>query len=120
MRRTAFPGLEKTRRPRHCAPRRARYMRNDATRAAEHTMTQPSLFSGEAASLPEGLSYRADLVTPAEERALTEEFTALAFREFEFHGFHGKRRVVSFGWQYDFNGGGLRKADDMPAFLLPL
>ena len=29
----------------------------------------------------------------------------------------GKRRVVSFGWRYDFNGGGLTKTDDMPGFL---
>jgi alkylated DNA repair dioxygenase AlkB len=26
--------------------------------------------------------------------------------------------VVSFGWRYDFNGGGLQKTDDMPPFLL--
>ena len=42
------------------------------------------------------------------------------FREFEFHGYLGKRRVVSFGWQYDFSGTGLQKAEDIPEFLLPL
>jgi alkylated DNA repair dioxygenase AlkB len=41
----------------------------------------------------------------------------LPFREFEFHGFLGKRRIVSFGWRYDFNGGGLQKTDDMPDFV---
>ena len=44
----------------------------------------------------------------------------LPFREFEFHGFTGKRRTVSFGWRYDFNGGGLTKTDDMPEFLIGL
>jgi alkylated DNA repair dioxygenase AlkB len=41
----------------------------------------------------------------------------LPFREFEFHGFTGKRRIVSFGWRYDFNGGGLTRTEDMPSFL---
>jgi alkylated DNA repair dioxygenase AlkB len=27
---------------------------------------------------------------------------------------------VSFGWRYDFNGGGLRKTQEIPDFLLPL
>jgi alkylated DNA repair dioxygenase AlkB len=44
----------------------------------------------------------------------------LPFREFEFHGYTGKRRVVSFGWHYDFSGRRLRKADDIPDFLLAL
>ena len=34
--------------------------------------------------------------------------------------FLGKRETVSFGWRYDFNGGGLSKTNDMPEFLLPL
>jgi alkylated DNA repair dioxygenase AlkB len=37
---------------------------------------------------------------------------------FEFHGFAGKRRVLSFGWRYDFNTGGLEKTRDIPAFLM--
>jgi len=28
--------------------------------------------------------------------------------------------VVSFGWRYDFGGGGLKPADPLPPFLLPL
>ena len=45
----------------------------------------------------------------------------LPFKEFEFHGYLGKRRVVSFGWQYEFSGAGrLRKADNIPKYLLPL
>ena len=44
----------------------------------------------------------------------------LPFRDFEFHGYTGKRRVVSFGWHYDFSAQHLRKADDIPDFLLAL
>jgi alkylated DNA repair dioxygenase AlkB len=68
--------------------------------------------------LPDGFRYQPDFLSPAEERALIERFAGLPFREFEFHGFLGKRRVVSFGWQYDFSQQALRRADDMPDFLL--
>jgi alkylated DNA repair dioxygenase AlkB len=54
-----------------------------------------------------------------EERLLTHLRT-LPFREFEFHGYTGKRRVVSFGWKYEFSGERLTKAEDIPDFLLPL
>ena len=54
----------------------------------------------------------------SEEQALLNQIVALPFKEFQFHGFVGKRRVVSFGWRYDFNGGGLSKTEDMPAFLM--
>ncbi len=70
--------------------------------------------------LPEGFSYAASLLDQAEEQALLAEIRALPFRDFEFHGFVGKRRVVSFGWRYDFNSGGLSKTEDMPDFLLPV
>jgi alkylated DNA repair dioxygenase AlkB len=66
----------------------------------------------------EGFRYRPQLFGPAEEAALVAQVRELPFREFEFHGYTGKRRVVSFGWQYDFSGRQLRKADDIPEFLL--
>ena len=69
----------------------------------------------------EGFGYRRALIDRTEEDELIANVRELPFREFEFHGYLGKRRVVSFGWQYDFSGGGaLRKADDIPEFLLPL
>ena len=71
-------------------------------------------------SLPEGFRYCSELLSEAEERALLAEIERLPFREFEFHGFSGKRRVVSFGWQYDFNDSKLRKAGSIPQFLLPV
>ena len=68
-------------------------------------------------SLPEGFRYQADFLSGKEEHSLLEHIKVLPFREFEFHGFTGKRRTVSFGWRYDFNGGGLTKTEDMPEFL---
>jgi hypothetical protein len=71
------------------------------------------------AGLPEGMKYRADFLAVSDEQALLGDVQGLPFREFEFHGFTGKRKTVSFGWRYDFYGG-LSKTDDMPEFLTSL
>jgi alkylated DNA repair dioxygenase AlkB len=68
-------------------------------------------------ALPQGFRYQPDFLSPEEENSLLQHIKGLPFREFEFHGFTGKRRIVSFGWRYDFNGGGLTKTEDMPEFL---
>jgi alkylated DNA repair dioxygenase AlkB len=84
-------------------------------------LEQGGLFGPEPVAGPEGFLYRADFLTVEEERELVREVAGLAFEGFAFHGFVGKRRVVSFGWRYEFEGaGGLRKVEDMPGFLLPL
>ena len=70
--------------------------------------------------MPAGFRYGPDLTDAAEETRLVGAFADLPFKEFEFHGFKGKRRVVSFGFRYDFNGGGLQQAEPMPPFLLAL
>jgi alkylated DNA repair dioxygenase AlkB len=76
---------------------------------------------GQSKSLPEGLRYQSELIPSADEQVLIDRVRELPFKEFEFHGYLGKRRVVSFGWQYEFSGAGrLRTADDIPEFLLPL
>jgi alkylated DNA repair dioxygenase AlkB len=81
--------------------------------------SQFSLFEPEP-SVPEGFRYQAELISPDAEQALVEWFSRLPFRAFEFQGYVGKRRVVSFGWLYDFNTRELRRTEDMPACLLPL
>jgi alkylated DNA repair dioxygenase AlkB len=78
---------------------------------------QPSLFALKP-GLPDGFRYSADFVAEEEEAALVAEIKRLPFKEFEFHGFSGKRRVVSFGWRYDFTEAKLRRAEPIPGFLL--
>jgi alkylated DNA repair dioxygenase AlkB len=73
-----------------------------------------------APKLPEGFRYRPELIDASGSAALVARLRALPFREFEFHGYTGKRRVVSFGWHYDFSGHRLSKADRIPDFLVPL
>jgi alkylated DNA repair dioxygenase AlkB len=67
-----------------------------------------------------GFRYAPEFISRAEERVLIAHLQRLDFKPFDFHGFLGKRRVVSFGWRYDFNGGGLTRTDDMPDFIRPL
>jgi alkylated DNA repair dioxygenase AlkB len=71
-------------------------------------------------TLPEGFRYQAEVLSPQMETSLLESFRDLPFEEFQFHGYVGKRRVVSYGWQYDFAEARLRKTEDIPGFLLPV
>ena len=70
--------------------------------------------------LPGGFRYRPDIISPEEERSLLDELKSLQFKEFEFHGYLGKRRVVAYGWKYDFNERVLHPGEDIPRFLLPV
>jgi len=79
---------------------------------------QPDLFAAKAA-LPSGFRHVPDLLDVAEERRLLRGMEALDFQPFQFHGFLGKRRTVSFGWRYAFDGSGLRRAEPIPEFILP-
>ena len=86
---------------------------------------QPDLFAPEPSpdrprDAPEGLRYRAQLITADEERDLAARFETLPFRPFEFHGYTGRRQVVSFGWRYDFGRRSLDATTPIPDFLLPL
>ena len=80
---------------------------------------QKDLFAAKP-SLPAGFAYRDDLITPAEELGLLKRLEDLPFKPFEFHGYLGKRRVVSFGWRYDYGARTLQASDPIPDFLLAL
>jgi alkylated DNA repair dioxygenase AlkB len=82
-------------------------------------MEQAELFE-KPSECPPGFRYVPELISRAQERRLLDHFQELEFKPFEFHGFLGKRRIVSFGWRYDFNGGRLQKTNDIPEFLHPV
>jgi len=82
-------------------------------------MEQAELFDT-ASKFPPGFRHVSELISHAQEQDLVHHFQELEFKPFEFHGFLGKRRIVSFGWRYDFSGGGLQKTDDIPHFLEPV
>ncbi|HTU10459.1 MAG TPA: alpha-ketoglutarate-dependent dioxygenase AlkB [Allosphingosinicella sp.] len=73
----------------------------------------------DAAPMPEGLRYAADLLSADEERALLGLIAALPFQPFEYQGFLGKRETISFGWSYRFDGSGLAEAEAIPDWLRP-
>lgn len=81
---------------------------------------QTDLFGGPEPSLPHGFRYQPDVVTPDMQAEALAALTDLPFKAFDFHGFEGKRRIVSFGWRYDFSSERLERTDEMPAFLLSL
>ena len=69
---------------------------------------------------PDGFRYEEELILPEEEREIIREVEKLPLKEFEFHGYTGKRRVVSFGWRYDFGAFSLNRVEEIPDFLKPL
>ena len=84
-------------------------------------MPTPQLNLFEAAPpMPEGLVYAPGLIDEEEERALAARIALLPFKPFEFHGFTGNRRTVSFGLHYAFDGSGLGEAEPIPGWLHPL
>ncbi|MDF2114840.1 alpha-ketoglutarate-dependent dioxygenase AlkB [Roseiarcaceae bacterium H3SJ34-1] len=78
---------------------------------------QPDLFNS---PLLPGLAQADDVVTPDEERALVAAIDAVDLSPFRFQGWTGKRLTASFGWRYDFDGGGFDLADSIPDWLLPV
>jgi alkylated DNA repair dioxygenase AlkB len=83
------------------------------------SLQQTDLFAAER-TMPPGFAYRAELIAESEEGALVERFADLPFQPFEFHGYLGKRRIVSFGWRYDYAGRALRQSEEIPSFFFPL
>jgi len=66
---------------------------------------------------PEGFRYQADVLPLEDEGELVARIRELPLKEFEFHGYLGKRRVRSFGWHYDFGEARLQQTEEIPAFL---
>lgn len=80
---------------------------------------QFDLFGAPAMALPEGLRHAADMIAPDEAERLVDIFADLPFETFDFHGFKGNRRIVSYGGRYDFSASRLEDAEPIPDFLLP-
>jgi alkylated DNA repair dioxygenase AlkB len=74
----------------------------------------------EVRTLPEGFKYAPEALPAELERDLLHTLPSLPFKAFEFRGFEGKRRVVSYGWRYDFNHQTLQHADPIPPLLVPV
>ena len=70
---------------------------------------------------PEGLVYRPELLSEAEERALLEELERLDFQEIRMHGVVAKRTARHFGVDYDYGRrAAVQEAEPIPDWLVPV
>jgi alkylated DNA repair dioxygenase AlkB len=68
-------------------------------------------------SLPEGFLYFPDFLAETEESELLRAISTLEFRPFDFHGYIARRRIVEYGWEYDFSSRKAAPAAAIPHFL---
>jgi len=80
----------------------------------------PKRRRGATAGQPDGFVYVAELLGPDEERRLLDELADLPFEEFVFRGVAARRRVIHFGWGYDFEAGSLVPGPPIPESLVEL
>ena len=77
---------------------------------------QLNLFAA-ASTAPDGLRYREEFITAADEAELIRRLGELPLQPFQFGAFEGKRRVASFGFRYDYTERRLQEADPVPPWL---
>lgn len=67
--------------------------------------------------LPEGFRYQPEFLRLDEESALLGSLAHLEFHPFHFQGYAAKRRVVSYGFEYDPSSRRVSAAAPLPEFL---
>lgn len=78
--------------------------------------SQADLF-GAALALPQGFLYRPAFIGADEEAELVGRLQSLPFAPFDFQGHLANRRVVGFGYRYDYERRRLVEAAGIPSFL---
>ncbi len=71
-------------------------------------------------SLPAGWDYRDDFIDADGEAALIEVIAALPLHEARYKGYTARRRVVHFGFAYDYDDNRLLPSPPLPPSLQPL
>jgi alkylated DNA repair dioxygenase AlkB len=79
---------------------------------------QPDFFAERA--LPDGLEYRSDFLSIAEEQDLLANFATLQFKQARYKEYIARRRIVNYGAGYDFETNEVTAAPAIPEFLMPL
>src|SRR3954468_9242546 len=79
--------------------------------------TQPNLFGAEssAPTEPSGLAYREEFITQSEELDLIKLVRSLPVHPAAYKQYTAQRRVLSFGWSYDYDNNVLLDAPQVPA-----
>ncbi len=73
----------------------------------------PTLFPV-APLYPDGFLYEEGFITQEEEKALLQAIEQTTLHTFFFQGYEAKRRVASFGWDWNFERRELRQGKDIP------
>jgi DNA oxidative demethylase len=73
-----------------------------------------------SADAPDGFGYWPEFLESAEETGLLAGMAGMPFEAFVFRGVAARRRVVHFGWGYDFESRGLTTGPPIPPSLLAL
>ena len=83
-------------------------------------MSQASLFDHDDIALPPGMRFEPDWLGVDEEAALLEAIRALALRAAQYKQYTARRRVASFGGQFDYDDNRLLPAPPIPPAFEPL
>jgi alkylated DNA repair dioxygenase AlkB len=79
---------------------------------------QGSLFGGPVEpELPAGMRYGAEFLSREEETALIAIIERLPLERMKYQQYTARRRVVSYGGQYDFSAQQLNEAEPLPGWL---
>jgi alkylated DNA repair dioxygenase AlkB len=81
---------------------------------------QSELFEPAHETRPAGLVYQPDFITHEEEQCLLQVIDGLVLHDAQYKQFTARRRIVSFGGQYDFSRNVLEEAPELPQPLHPL
>ena len=79
--------------------------------------TQGSLFAAPPPRLPDGMRYADEFLSREQEAALVAVIERLPLANMQYQQYTARRRVVSYGGQYDFSAQKLETAEPLPAWL---
>jgi alkylated DNA repair dioxygenase AlkB len=72
-----------------------------------------SLFPDETI-YPAGFSYQDNFITPNEEQELLQAIEAISLNPMQFQGYEAKRKVASYGWDWNFERRELKRGKEFP------
>jgi alkylated DNA repair dioxygenase AlkB len=70
--------------------------------------------------LPAGFTYIPAFISEEEERELISTVQTYPLKNLIFQGFEAKRKVLSFGYDYNFTSRKVKENEEIPAELMPL
>ncbi|HEY0057614.1 MAG TPA: alpha-ketoglutarate-dependent dioxygenase AlkB [Flavisolibacter sp.] len=74
----------------------------------------------EESIFPPGFTYEEAFLSKEEEEVLIKAIGALELQQFVFQGYEAKRKIASFGWDWNFENRTLNKGAAIPRSFLPL